>query len=458
MDTNTYDGGSSFSRQKSFEDKTKGNHYNNVQRTPSLRRPQSQKKKENGAKSPFLQRKEFRKETSVSANPSKSYENGSQQNFVRKEYKDTQKFHYPSKSPKASRKIMKTSKNENVNATNKDKKQIMVLVKFESDDRTSDAQKLNIESPNEIKDDEGSAVAIDKESKSDNNENNDVNSKDSDGSPCEEETTIEKIDDSNVKQDDRDQDEDVNVVSNTNQDGVNITEDERKVDEVTNEDNTIVSSQTTQNVVNEVVKDECNEKEEIDKATTIVIDNATENGCNSDNNMSRSIDIAPDIIDREDAIIESVVRDEFVYDTNDQNSKESSDNNSNQINNQNDIFAITSDKVSDVIVETCSEALSVTEDTSVMIVEENDVKHHVNEVPVESINNINDKSNIKSSEVTSPICTDKISSSTADITKDNDEKSEELMEKKESQIKIAESVAEDKGIESEVTAQANSEN
>ncbi|XP_046814360.1 dentin sialophosphoprotein-like [Vespa crabro] len=447
MDTNTYESGS-FPRQKSFEDKTKGNHYNNMQRTPSLRRPQSQKKKENGAKSPFLQRKEFRKEIS-SANSSKHYENGSQQNFVRKEYKDSQKFHYPPKSPRASHKNMKISKNESVNVTNdstiKDEKK--VIIKIEND-TSIESQKVNIESSNEIRDDGGSSAAVvENESKSDTEEYNDVILNNSECSPCKEETTNEKNTDSNVKQEE-DQDHNVNFISLTNQDSVSICEDKQCINEETNEDNSIVSSQD----INKDVKSASDEKNEIDNAITI-IDNAITNSCNSDNNTNTH-DIGPDI-NRVDTKIDLVVQDN-VSNTSDEKTKESPENNSNQSDKQNDIVAMSCEKVSEIIVETCSEALPVT-DTSVLAVEEYDVTHHNNEVPVESINNINDKNIIKNSEDTLPISIDKVSSNPADITKDNNETSEEVIEKKELQTETVESVAEDKGIESEVT-QDNSEN
>ncbi|KAL2725116.1 putative serine/threonine-protein kinase tsuA [Vespula squamosa] len=433
MDTNTYESGS-FSRQKSFEDKTKGNHYNNMQRTPSLRRPQSQKKKENGAKSPFSQRKEFRKETS-SANSSKHYENGSQQNFVRKEYKDSQKFHYPPKSPRTSHKNIKISKDDSVNVTNdssiKDEKKVVVKVEK---DASIESQKVNIESPNEIKDD-GTSAVVEKESKSDTEENNDIVLKNSECSPCNEETTNEKTEDSC---------QDVNIVSTTKQDSVSIPENEQHIDEETNGDNSVVSLQTTQDISNDV-KNANDENKEIDNATT--------NSHNSDNNTSTLDNITPDI--NQDVKTESLVQDN-VSNTNDEKPKESSEENLNQSNNQNDIVATTCEKISEIIVETCSETLPLT-DTSVMTVEKNDVTHHNNEVSVEPINNINDKSTIENTEDTSPICIDKASSNPADITKDNNETSEQVIEKKELQTKTVESVDEDKRIESEIT-QANPEN
>lgn len=439
MDTNTYESGS-FSRQKSFEDKTKGNHYNNVQRTPSLRRPQSQKKKENGAKSPFSQRKEFRKEAS-SANSSKHYENGSQQNFVRKEYKDSQKFHYPPKSSRTSQKNTKISKDDSVSVTNessiKDEKKVVVKVE---NDTSIESPKVNIESPNEIKDDESSTV-VEKESKSDTDENNDIILKNSECSPCNEETVNEKTEDSC---------QDVNIISITKQDSVSTSEDEQHMDEEKNEekneDNSIVSSQTAQDINNDV-KNANDENKEIDNATT--------NSHSPDNNTSTP-DITPDINQDDTKIIELVVQDN-VSNANDEKTKESPEENLNQSNNQNDIVATTCEKISEIIVETRSETLPVT-DTSVMAVEENDVTHCNNEVPVESINNINDKNTIESSEDTLPICIDKVSSAPADIIKkDNNETFEEAIEKKELQSKTVESVAEDKPIESEIT-QANPEN
>ncbi|KAI4474635.1 hypothetical protein M0802_015517, partial [Mischocyttarus mexicanus] len=523
MDTNnTYESGS-FSRQKSFEDKTKGNHYNNMQRTLSLRRPQSQKKKENGAKSPFSQRKEFRKETSF-ANSSKHYENGSQTNFLRKEYKDSQKFNYPPKSPRTLHKSMKIPKDDSTGVTNdntiKDEKKETVVV-LEDNDATVKSEKNNLESPNEIKDDE-CMVFDENESKNEvEEENNDIifeNSECKEETPCEEEMINENIEESNQ--------DDLNVVSKINQDSVNTSKDKReemneetneemneetdegineetdeKMNEETNEemkeetnvemneetneemkeeaneemnegtneemneetneemneDNSIVSLQT-QDINNDVENNMNNEKKEKNNLTTS-INNASTGTCNSDNNTS-ILDI-PQV--EETKTIELV--EEFASNTtNDEKSKESSEiDNSDKNNDQNDIVAMNNEKVSKIMIETCSEeALHPPIDKSVIALEENDVTYNNEEVPIEKselpICNINDQSTTENTEGTSLICIDKVLTNPSDIAKVNDVTFEEIVENKELQSKtIIESAVKENRIESDVT-QANSVN
>ncbi|KAI4473659.1 hypothetical protein M0804_015243 [Polistes exclamans] len=457
IDTNIYESGS-FSRQKSFEDKTKGNHYNNVQRTLSLRKPQSQKKKENGAKSPFSQRKEFKKETSF-ANSSKHYENGSQSNFVRKEYKDSQKSHYPPKSPRTLHKNIKILKDDSadvmIDNTIKDEKKEAVVV-LEDNDVFIESEKIDIESPNEIKDDE---CIVENESKSDIKEENDIIFENSEYSPCEEEMINENIE---LNQDDDDvnvvsetNQDDVNIISETNQDNVHIFEDKR---EKTNKDNIVVPSET-QDINNDIENNMNDENKKMDNLI-ITIDNAATSSCNSDNNTTSTFKCISQI---EDTKTDELIQDCVSNMTNDEKSKESSErDDSDQNNDQNDIVAMNSEKVSEIMIETCSEeALHPPIDKSVMALEENDVTHHNNEVPIEkselSVSNLSDQSTTENTEGRSSISIDNISSSSVDIAKDNDVTSEEIVEKKELQSKTIESAVEKNRIESEVT-QANSEN
>ncbi|XP_032688577.1 uncharacterized protein LOC116852392 isoform X2 [Odontomachus brunneus] len=78
----------SFSRPKSFEDKTKGIYHDNLQRSPNARKTQPlQRKKELGNKSPYFRKKEIGRED-TNENTQKQHEVELRPSYARVEYKD----------------------------------------------------------------------------------------------------------------------------------------------------------------------------------------------------------------------------------------------------------------------------------------------------------------------------------------------------------------------------------
>lgn len=275
VEANAYKTGS-FSRQKSFEDKSKGSQFNNTQKNPSLRRPQSQKKKENDDKSPYSQRKEYRKENS-SVNSAKYYENGSQQSFVRKDYKVFRKFHNPSKSPRASHKKMKTSgvASQSGDPTNEECSELKNEKTVLECNTSVELQNENGESSNrEVKIDK-SSIIVEEQSKTDLEKNNDITLKSSESSVEQNlETSSANIKDTN---------NDANFSSTSNQDNVSIIEDNKKSDEETKEGNS-ESSYCIQDIDKDIEKSN-NEKNKINDST-LSADNLHINLCTFDNNKS----------------------------------------------------------------------------------------------------------------------------------------------------------------------------
>jgi len=85
----------SFSRPKSYEDKTKGIYHDNLQKSPNSRKSQPPKKKDFSNKSPYFRKKEIKRE-STNENPQKHHET----EISRKEYKESQElYHFKSEKP-----------------------------------------------------------------------------------------------------------------------------------------------------------------------------------------------------------------------------------------------------------------------------------------------------------------------------------------------------------------------
>ncbi|KAK2580451.1 hypothetical protein KPH14_006194 [Odynerus spinipes] len=483
VEANTYESGS-FPRQKSFEDKSKGNHFNNTQKTPNLRRPQSQKKKENDAKSPYSQRKEYRKEN-PSVNSSKHYENESQQNFVRKDYKDTQKFHYPSKSPRTSHKKMKMQDgtSQSNDATNECS---LKTEKTAVESDSIESQKVNTESLNaEVKIDE-SSVVIEEQSKTDVEESNEVTLENSECSPYNPEAIDEQIEESNY---------DANISSTTNEDSVNISENKNTAEE-TKDDNPAPSSPMQD--INNDIESANDEKEEIGDSS-ITVDNTTEDSCISDNNKN-TLDTTTQV----ENLKAELVQEDLFSTTNDKLSEEDL----NKSNDPNDIAITTSEKTPEtsyeelstnvcMVVEeesststcavvkeesstntctivkeesstsTCAVVKEELPTSTCVIVKEDDTTCHDNKVPVEEnvlpVDNTNDKSAIKNVENLPLKCIDEncITETSEDSSshkvEDHNEAAEKIVENVELQNKDIEPVVDEKHSKSENT-QVNSDN
>ncbi|XP_015586430.1 titin homolog [Cephus cinctus] len=95
-----------FPRQKSFDDKSRGVHFNpNASQSSTSKSPHPQRKKDSGSKSPFPQRKEFKHDdATIGSRPQKRGENESKSPYLqRKEFKD-----FP-KSPHSQRRSINSS-------------------------------------------------------------------------------------------------------------------------------------------------------------------------------------------------------------------------------------------------------------------------------------------------------------------------------------------------------------
>lgn len=87
----------SFSRPKSFEDKNKGIYHDNLQRSSNTRKSQPlSKKKDLGNKSPYLRKKEIRKED-AKEDLQKYHETELKASYAQKEHNESQKFCHRSK-------------------------------------------------------------------------------------------------------------------------------------------------------------------------------------------------------------------------------------------------------------------------------------------------------------------------------------------------------------------------
>ncbi|XP_012224135.1 myb-like protein X isoform X2 [Linepithema humile] len=78
----------SFSRPKSYEDKTKGIYHDNLQKSPNSRKSQPPKKKDFSNKSPYFRKKEMKREN-ANENPQKHHET----EISRREYKESQELY-----------------------------------------------------------------------------------------------------------------------------------------------------------------------------------------------------------------------------------------------------------------------------------------------------------------------------------------------------------------------------
>lgn len=127
-----------FYRQKSFDDKSKGSLFSS-QKSPNLKRSQSQKKKdEAGSKSPYLQRKEEK----IDRN-SEGHWDGQREfrsSYPRKEKREGQKWESEFRS-KSSRPIKRNVESVNLDSSNTSEKENV----YKSDDINLDEEKLDVQ-------------------------------------------------------------------------------------------------------------------------------------------------------------------------------------------------------------------------------------------------------------------------------------------------------------------------